>query len=239
MVDVVIPLGTGSKTGDLELRYALRLLEKNVSNVGDVYVIGKRPKGFTNLIVHEIPEFAGGQYRHHNICNKVLFACELPELTDNFLFMNDDHFINQWFDAADFPNFYDDYLYKKGVKLNIVSPYRKTITNTFEHLKSFGLNSLNFDVHCPILFNKNNFKNLFAELKQPEYGYCIKSIYGNYFRVDPRKIDDEKVNEPLSAAALSDLLKGRPWFSCGDKGFTKAFIKALESAVPNKSKYEL
>lgn len=238
MTDIVIPLGSGSKNGDLELRYCLRSIQQNVKNVGDIYIIGTRPKFLQNVIIHEVPEFAGSQYRHHNICNKLLLAASLPELSEDFLFFNDDHFIVHDYEASTFPYYYDDTLQRKGVKLNTVSPYRKTINNTFDYLKSMGMKTLNFDVHCPMLMNKEKIKAVFTHMNQPPYGYCLKSIYANFFDCAGTKIEDLKINEYLSAPLLFDTVFGRPWFSCGDKGLTTTMVGLFKNLYPSPSKYE-
>ena len=49
MIDVVIPLGTGSRWQDNELRYCLRSIEKNLSGVNEVVIVGEKPKWLTNV----------------------------------------------------------------------------------------------------------------------------------------------------------------------------------------------
>ena len=84
MTDIIIPLGTGSRFDDIELKFALRSVEKHLSNVRDVYVIGNWPDWLRNSTVIKFEEKNLMIFKEKNICNKVSVACSLDNVSNDF-----------------------------------------------------------------------------------------------------------------------------------------------------------
>jgi hypothetical protein len=231
---IVIPLGHGSRNNDLELRYCLRSVEQYLTGYGDVFIIGRKPSWLKNVI--HIPFDEGFAPQSHekerNIYNKIMAACADDRVTDDFLFMNDDHFLKSPYEAGTFPFYYENRLSDKMT----VTDYKHTLFNTIKAMD--GMNVIYADVHSPILYNKDRFKSLAAYDWNVRFGYCIKTLYchreGGYYK----RITDLKIDARYTTEQITQAIKGRPWFSIGDKAFDGDIVPVLQELYPNKSQYE-
>jgi hypothetical protein len=235
---IIIPLGKGSKWNNTELRYCLRSVEKHLTGYGDVFIIGDKPAWLRNVI--HIPFDEGPAPKTYekekNIFNKITAACGDDRVTDNFLFMNDDHFLLQDYEAGKFPYYCDGLLndYKT------VTDYKNTIWNTIDCLRPSGRDGLYFDIHCPIEYNKDKFQWCLSDLDWTKrFGYCIKTVYCNCVDdVTPTRCPDLKINEAYPADKIRDMLTGRTWFSIGDRAREGEMLQVLQELYPKKSIYE-
>lgn len=250
MTDILIPLGTGSRHDNLELRYCLRSIEKHLKGVGNVFLVGEKPDWIQNVIHILAKDNPNNWNRARNIYDKIMAGInfselwdnchisgisdyEKKELSDNFLFMNDDHFLLQDYEAWEFPYYHRGTI--RGMDYGNNGPQIKQMDNT----ERLFLQSINdFDIHCPIIYNKAKFKKSFPE-KWPEHGYGIKSLYCAVNDIEGEEIDDLKFKEPLMKESIYQALEGRNWFSIGDKCLKSGAMKeVLETIYPDKSRYE-
>lgn len=228
MIDVVIPLGKGSRWGDNELRYCLRAIEENLTNYRNIWIIGELPKWTTN--VWHIPLKDNYSVPDYNIMLKIKAACEDKRISQDFLFMNDDHFLLHQFNAPNFPNYHDGTC-NDILKLRSLSPYQKRVRATNDYLLSKHLPNRYFDIHYPIIYNKDKFlKRVVYAVNWPKSkGFVIKSLYANH----------EEEFEPIKDCKSQWV----PWKD--DKCYStmpllrpvvkEFFLKRF----PNKSKYEV
>lgn len=188
MIDIVIPLGSGSHWHDNELRLALRSVQKNVSNYRNVIIVGRLPKWCKN--VQHVP-FTETQRGNPDL-NIMLKIMEAFKIVDKMFFMNDDHYIMEPIDASAYPYYYDaklsDTLSRRGL-----NAYGKRIFNTLEHLALNRLPCLHYDIHCPIIYKKEDFVNRMANINFTK-GYIIKSLYANH-ETNIFKMQDAKSNK--------------------------------------------
>lgn len=230
-MDIVIPLGKQSPYQNKELRYCLRLIEKHLKNYRNIYIVGELPNWLTNVI--HIP--ASDTSSHEvNIKNKILIACEHPDISEDFIFFNDDHFLIKDVDALTYPYYYCDDLHRKVIG----AMYRQSCNNTRNILEHNNLPILHYDIHAPIIYNKSMFKKIMEAYDwNVRSGYIIKSLYCNTLKVMGEVMTDLKVNTPVDQFALQSSLIGRHVFSCGDSGFPSC-DKYLNE-ITKKSKYEI
>ena len=223
-MNLLIPIGTGSRWQDNELRYCFRSIEKYLTGWDKIVIVGKLPEWVVpneSLIFIPAEDRIGARHKEHNIYVKILAGIASGHLGEAFLFMNDDHFLLQPFETANFP-----YHHKgKLIPSSGCNPYKKTVQNTINLLKVAD----NFDTHCPIVYHTNKFLKAFQGMTWPYYGYCIKTTYckrngitGNYY--PDLKIKDE--------SEFSDM---RTYFSTGAnfKG-----LDLMERLYPEKSQFE-
>lgn len=219
MVDIVIPF-VNSATRDLELTYALRGFGKNLRGVREITIIGDIPilakRGYFRII-EKPQDRRDNLFKEREVMFKLLAACDHLNITDPFLYANDDHMLLQPFEALAFPYFHS------GVKppASARGTYLETIRNTIREL---GERFVFYDVHCPILIYKDVFRRAMSRVNwSVKHGYCIKSLYGAllnppqaHCRYDP----DLKITMPgQELAELEEQIKGRPWFSVGERVF--------------------
>lgn len=180
-VDVVYVLGTGSKWNNNEIRFSLRSLEKNLKNFGRVFIVGECPDFLQNVIHIPARDIFNPQVNADgNIINKVLTACADLRLSNNFLFINDDHLVIKPIDVNAVPPLHkgDMRTYKPEYwKLN---DWRSRLKRTMEELQRQGQMTLHFDCHTPILFNKQDFQQIMQLFAwHTDIGFTMKSLYGN------------------------------------------------------------
>lgn len=239
-MDIVYILGKGSVWKDNEIRYSLRSIEKHLKDYKNVYIIGECPDFLTNVI--HIPCNDYGDKHERNIMEKIKVACNTKEISDNFFFINDDHFLLKDVSCKNYPYYY------KGLILDYITvrdfdDYRTALTNTFIELEG---KPLNYDIHTPIIYNKKDFLKIMNKFSWENDDYVIKSLYCNSKGVKPVHLEDCKINQRLTTEQILEKLEGRSIFSVGDKALREVIMHYdknkmrlfLKTNYPNKSKYE-
>jgi len=216
-LDIVIPLGTGSVWHNNELRYSLR----GLTAIDDLYLIGEKPDWLDcGHIKHQ-----DGNAATLNIWNKVKKACESSEISDPFLFANDDFFYLKPLDP-DYPNYYG--------QVTGNSPYKKIVRKTMSILEQNGLTTYFFDVHRPMIIHKDMFLRAYEFFSfhiRIGLGLVMKSCYGNYAELEGIEVQDMKLT----------YWNGEPdtdMFSIGDGCINVPFKAWCEDKYPVKSKWE-
>lgn len=239
-MDVVCPLGNGSKWFDNELRYSLRSLEKFGHNVGNVFIVGECPDWVTNVI--HIPA-KDGVGHERNIMNKLLAACNDERVSENFGLWNDDYFLTDYIDLDKYPRYQCGTLREKIDKRIRFDGYRMSMENTRDFLKDQNKFTLFYDTHCPIIYNKQKFKELMNIVDwEKRNGYVIKSLYANYYPESFRYMEDKKFTADTGILTMKQEIKDRHIFSIADGVMfspTKTMKVLLEELYPLPSKYEI
>ncbi len=226
MVDIVYSIKKGgSRWGDNELRYSLRSIEKHLKNYRNIYLIGYKPDWIQNVIHIEAKD--DNPIPDNNILNKLYKACDHPDISDSFLFFNDDHFLLQDFDAPNFPYFYWATL--KTFLRNRKDGYGMRVRNTMKYLVGNGKPEKHFDIHYPIIYEKAKFKPCFEKLPVTYHGYVIKSIYANTLEIGGASIPDCKYTTPPNSVNICFSTHPKP---------SPIVCKWLEERFPDKSRYE-
>lgn len=220
-----------------ELRYCLRSIAKHLKNVGEIYLLGNvMPTWGANMNQIRVGDKEGKEYHEWNIYNKIKVATLIPEISNDFLFMNDDHYLLQDFDADFFPYFYEGII-KDGYRDREFS-YQHTRKNTGAVI---GHDAKFFDVHCPIRYNKTLFEKVTRYDWKKDYGYLIKSLYCAANNIGGTPCEDAKINSVESDFYLKNhRLKDKKFFSTHDNCFDEggALLQIMDELYPMKSKWE-
>lgn len=234
-MDIVIPLGTRSQWDDNELRYALRSIEKNCINVDQIWIIGERPAFLSNAIRH-IPFLDSSVFPATNIMNKILRVCQEPELSEKFLFSNDDIFINKLLDIELMPYLYQGNLARTRHR---DGNYAATISNTFSVLNLSDLPYLHFDIHTPIIYSKNLFPEIMHYFDWSiNHGYAIKSLYCNTAKIPPTPYIDNKIRSCLTYLNMQIAFRYQ-FTSIGDRAVCDSLFRVMNEMYPAPSKFEI
>lgn len=232
MIDIVIPFCPG-KNDSVELRFALRSIEKHLSGVQDVWIIGEPPVWIRNVKVLSYGDSPRAQDHEKNIFDKLMLAYNCEDISETFIMAHDDHILLRDYIAPDFP-YYSHRTLLQGAQANSGS-YRTTLIHTEKLLRRMLLPTFDFDCHCPIVFNKQRFKDAFFNVVWKDYGFAVKSLYCNYHEIEAVPCVDLK----LSGRKLRDIQQaiiGREWFSTGSSNETiQVFLSGL---LPHKSRFE-
>lgn len=232
-LDVVIPIGLRSLYGNIELRYALRSIQKHLRSYRRIVIVGEKPDWLTGVIHIPYSESAHNYHKEKNIFDKIVAASTIRELSDPFYFTNDDHFLLQDFAASEFPYHYDGMLAGLSHRIDL---YGNTIHNTLQLIGNYQY----FDTHCPIIYSKAGIKKVQEAANwDKKWGYCIKTAYCSLNGVKGTEYPDLKINQPMTYDEIKEAINGRPYFSTGEKGRSSALTQVMQELYPKKSKYEI
>lgn len=238
MIDAVYIVGTGSNWNDGELRYSLRSLEMFVTGIRNIYIVGHKPRWMNNE--NFIPFGDHFKCKERNIMLKMAAVCGLPQLSENFLHIHDDHFCLAPCEAENIPNYAGGSLARLfgGIKKN--NHWRDAVLNSYNALQKNGLPVKNYDLHFPMIINKTIFPEIMDRYpwKDEQRGFVVKSLYGNTAGILPTPAVDLKINERYSMDEVVRRLQGRTWFSVGNGGLTFKFKGLLENLYPHPTRFE-
>lgn len=231
-MDVVIPYRHSAHNG-LELRYALRGIEKFFPDLENIFIIGDQPAYIQNVFHIPATDSPDRQRKAWNIMNKLFMACYDKRVSNSFAMFNDEHFLlKPWEPVYDHCGTLESSLQRYSSH----QTYRNTLANTYHQLNNSGLN---FDTHSPIVFQKELFIRtvMTADWSRP-WGYGIKSLYCNMAGITGEQRMDLKLKQSWSMENINGLLLNRPYFSLDDRALNDHMIKVLQQLYPQKSIYE-
>lgn len=266
MTDLIYITGGRSAWQDNELRYSLRSMQKYLTNMGNVFVVGTSPDFLhTNRIIidYEMNEVSytgnrgigiGGRIKSSTqlfhipatdhptekkevrLYRKIMKACRDERITENALLCYDDNFLLQPNDADTFPNYYEGDLELYYNRVQRKGTHKRCIANTISIL---GGSAKMFDVHCPIRINRNLFIRDTSCLGwQQRDGYLIKSTYANLSGVVGTECRDTKINHPDGTLAeYRQMITDKPWFSVGDNMNWPSLQELMNELYPEPSQW--
>lgn len=240
-MDIVIPLGTGSKWKNNELRYCLRSIVKHLKGFRKIYIIGEKPDflQWDENLVHLPYTDASAYNKEKNIFEKVLYACQQDFISPDFLFMNDDHFFLSDYYIPQFPYFRAGGLQSHYLPKPAGNTYRISLKNTFLALRKKEYSSFHFDVHCPIRYNKEKFIEIMPAYDWTiPYGYVVKSLYANSLGIKGRPFLELKISSAITLDEIERKNKNRFVFSIGDASLNNHMKNYLESKYPIPTTWE-
>ena len=228
--DVVYPVKL-TRNGNRELRLSLRSL----SNIPhrNVYVIAPERIEWLSDDVRFI-ECPDDHILYENVNRKLLAACSVADLSENFIFMNDDIFIMKpmkdipYYAQSDSLNArYEEY------KITGLGSYANDLAYAKQYLQSRGESIIDFETHSPIVFNK--------ELLVPILQQNIRighrhALYCNLTHQEPTYTKDFKLY-----FTDGKIDENQPIISTIEEAFQHNCIvsRYLENKFANKSIYEV
>jgi len=222
------------KDGDNEeLRYSIRSIVKNC-DVENIWVVGGKPSWYIGNYI----EVKQNLSKYKNAHNNFKHICDSSEIPEDFIFMNDDFFITK--QTENITTYFDRTLLNKIERYeNILgrNSYINRMKTTQQKLLSMQINTpLNYEIHVPMLINKNNFKKIVGI----NHNLLYRSMYGNIYGVKGNEIEDVKVYDSVNMQSLSyDYASNKYNFLSTESG---SFIKLKNDGVFDmfnlKTKYE-
>ena len=235
MVDIIIPLGTGSKSDNDELRLLLRSIEKNGVGYRRIIVVATEiPSWLQNVVTLQMDDTLLHN-KDGNIIRKVLFALTaIADISLEFVWTADDCVLLDEFDFSSIPPVFNA-RGKERFPAN-GSIWQRRIRRTFEFFEKRNLSlKHNFESHIPQRFPSRKLLRAMRNVDyQGDIGYGINTLFYGLlgitggFEQKLFKVTCESEKIP----ALDKVLLGY-----NDKGFA-ALKKELFRMFPGKSKYE-
>lgn len=241
-IDLVYVLGTGSCWKDNELRFSLRSVEKNLRNYRRIYIIGHKPEFIKNVIHIPCDDiFKPTVNPDGNIIHKVLRACQVRGLSNNFLFMNDDYLILKPVDATQIPAYHKGNMNTFSQKYFENGFWRTRLHKTFKILQKKNLSTWHYDGHIPIIINKKKFPEIMSMFDyEKNYGYCMKSLYANVAYKSGIHIGSVKkvIFRPYILEMYDQKFSNCVFAAVNDNGIIPYFKRWIFGKFPEPSQYE-
>ena len=212
-----------------ELVYSLRSVERNFPH-RLVWFIGSCPKGLKPD--RFIPHDQAGQDKWSRIRSSMLKIITEPELSDEFFLFNDDFFVMKpvkrfAYNYADL-TLTDRMTELRGTMNLPLNAYGRTLYKAREELKGLGCGEVNFEVHLPMLFEKEKVPSI-RKCSSPQ----MRSIYGNINGIKYRQKTDVKVYDLTTVPTDADYL------STNDETFLKGAVgEYIRETFPDASRFE-
>jgi hypothetical protein len=179
-IDILLPLGRGSSHRNIELRMAIRSIEQYAQGLRRVVVVGAIPRwAHETDRVQLVPRAEEQTNKASRISLKVKWAFEHLDLTDKVAFWNDDYILTRDIDIRTIPDYYHGNLRHPNAKTN----WTRLLDHTAHTLAAAGLPTRHFDIHVPMLFDREKFLSLaewWERSRTEKPGLVMKSVYGNH-----------------------------------------------------------
>jgi hypothetical protein len=180
LVDVVYPLYRAGP----EIRYSVRGLLLHAKNIGRIFIIGDRPKFFDGTKFTHIPFKDVNNRPYENVWRKLETIARDERISEKLLWMNDDFYITQPFDATAVPNYCRSMdLFEMPIldrPLANLSPYKKTLKRTRDALAKHRMAGTHFGTHQPVNFEKQKILATVAEFEEDiSNGISFRCCYQN------------------------------------------------------------
>ena len=172
----VVYLVSKCPNNNIELRYSLRSL-KNIK-YDNVFLVWYKPNWVKN--VKHIP-FNDKDDKFLNVKKKQKIIASHPDISDNFIYMNDDFYFLKPQEVKNYKIWTVDQQveYIKSVVDNYkVYHYYRSITDI---LRMFGRWD-SYETHTPMIFNKKKMQEV-IEWKPDYRTTSFRSLYGNYHSI--------------------------------------------------------
>lgn len=182
------------KENDFNINQSIRCVLKYYPNA-EIFVIGDKPENdfkFTHIKSHDSYLIRGA-----NVTSKIMQFARMYE--GEFVYMNDDFFINDKFDFNIVHGSYEMMERKEG-KASIA--WNQAVDNTVHYLEHNKKPIRSYECHQPVVFNSRMLIDTMDQINWVESDHFIKSLYFNInvpIRFNP--IDNVKLTSPNIAKA--------------------------------------
>lgn len=198
-MDAVYIVGPYSRWNDNELRYSLRSLEKYVTDLSRVFLVGHKPRRVCGVV--HIPARDPHKNALSNLIHKLRLVVDSPEVGNEFMLMNDDFWITEPWDSHavyHMGTLADAISKRRGSKENY---YYKALVDCDDRLRRAGVPvPLSFDPHCPMKIETslaiNVLREYFTDENHEDPPGLFRSFYGN--SISPEKTSGQIEDNKLS-----------------------------------------
>lgn len=215
-----------------ELRYSIRSTVANLPP-GRIWVVGGKPDWYTGDYIYVEQTGTG----HANVWKQLNVICNTPEISDDFVLMNDDFFTIRKLNSVEY--FYAGTMqqvlsfYAESEQRNY--GYQRLFNKTYKYLARRNVsNPLDYELHVPMPMNK---EKLLAVLNEKT---LHRSTYGNVYKVGGTETYDVKVysNTELKGKFYDLVAEDLNYLSSHDSNFEFLLDFILRDMFPDPSPYE-
>lgn len=220
-----------------ELRYSLRSVDKYVRH-RKVWIVGTVPDWATNVGKIPLPPLIE---KFANQRQSVTAACRHPEVAEDIVLMNDDHFALEPVDEIPVFNLgptssHVQRLYDSGFRDK--NSWFVSVKRTAAWMQSQGFEDpLCYENHTPLPFYKSKLLEV-VEAYPPQERFCYPGVYPIAGRGPEGELNgNTKVSEDSQLA--DKLALSMPWVSTSDQSFIEgAAGEYIRSLFPTPCRFE-
>ena len=243
-VDIVYIFKQNLENDSAELRYSLRSLDNLPHR--QVFIVGEKPDWAQNVIFIPVEQ---NDTKHANVKNSLLTACQFPNISDDFILMNDDFFImkpirHESLSAYDMGKM-RDVIMAYETRYPSGSDYINNMRKLYKKLLDMGHEDpISYELHIPMVMNKKKCLALEQEFGQI---YQRRSAYGNHYHIgggltikDVKIFLDDVHNDPAYAHDPETYLRVQTFLSTNGGSFRSGRAgQFVRSVFSRKSNYEI
>lgn len=239
---VVIPYCKEFAQGK-ELLFALRSWYNNARFPANLVIIGDREDWFSEEVT-VIEHQRTSDNPQIDTMEKLKLAIESPEVTERFVWTNDDIYLINGISLAhiEIPKVLGDLKPNqfKGV-------YANNMSRTVILLDKCGLPKLNYGTHTPVLFEKSKLVEMLERFPEAESGVLFSSLYFNSqaFPAYPVVLDWKTdqfllpvISQKPDEQKAKELLQRKVFLNNTVSGYSAWLEKFLEQMFPEPSIFE-
>lgn len=233
-MDLVYCVGRPANWGHNELRYSLRSAEKYLK-FDNVFIVGHKPSFLNDKLIH-IPIADDQGHKYKNVAKKVKFILDCKDISEDFIYMNDDFFLMRPYDPV-------PYLWNDKIKewVEHYPAYKGKYYQNIKKLYQDFPKGKFFELHFPIVFNKQKAKAVIKKYKL-EITLMLRSYYGNEYAEELSPIAeslDYKVSGNSKFKNIEFLPSNPPFISCSDRSAAEiTFKKFIQAKFSDRSSFE-
>jgi hypothetical protein len=215
-----------------ELRYSIRSIMLSFPDAR-VWLVGDKPKWYVGDSIR-VSQIYG---KYVNAGNNLRAICESPDISEEFILMNDDFFIMKKIDEIGV--FHGGLLSDKisnYERITRSSSYINKLIATNNRVKQFKIPSpIDYELHVPMPMEKGKLlKILDAHGK-----FLWRSMYGNIFNLGGTQIEDVKIYNHKQLEARQGKNPTEIFLSTEDNSFEVVLRSRIAPLFKTPSKYEL
>ncbi|MFE0545209.1 hypothetical protein [Streptomyces sp. NPDC058891] len=228
-LDIVVPVREGPV--NQQLRYALRSWEANIPH-RRVWITGYRPPWLGG--VGFIPTQQAGRTKYANTTLAMRHACRSTEISDPFLYANDDMFVMEPLKSMPVLHRGPVREVEEYYAARASGSYLRGMRETRDLLVQYGHEDpLSYELHVPLLVNKPGMLHALESGRRLDVLHK-RTAYGNLAQVGGERIADVKV---LHRGPRFD--RSTPFLSTMPDSFTNGEVgRLIRTSFPKASSYE-
>ena len=226
-----------------ELLFALRSWYEKTCFPANLVIIGDREDWFGEEIF-VIEHQRTSDNPQIDTMEKLKLAIESPEVTERFIWTNDDIYLVNRVSLAhiEIPKVLGELNPEK-----FKGTYAENMSRTVMLLDKSGLPKLNYGTHTPVLFEKFRLKDMLVHFTEAESGVLFSSLYFNFqpFPAYPVVLDWETdqfllpiVSRNPNEQKAKELLQKKVFLNNTVSGHSAWLEKFLEQMFPEPSIFE-
>lgn len=245
MVDLLLPLGSGSPFGNNELMFFIRSLRRYGTGWRTLWIAGEDP-GFLRQDdrVRFVPIPEPTHPKEFRIIWKQLYAMErIPEMLDDVVLVNDDYVLCAPVDLSTIPAYRKSGSLRDHAASHPCPVYSATLAASYRFLSTRGKPTRHFDVHLPCRVSRDAYLRLrpvwndATRSEGKHDGVVCRSVYHNWYRTPGEIVNDLKFSDKNSHR-IRELTAGRWVFSYGDTAIPAGMGAFLSAEFPEPSPWE-